>query len=227
MTDKITEGTKKILSLGCEVFQIFQLDSDEREHSRKLLEMSDLPYGAKVMDVGCGVGAIPRLWKEFRPDLEFVLVNDNSYQLSLCPDEMEKILSDAHEIPASVAPVDTILVHYTLGYLDLEKAFSKFYDLLKDGGELQIYDMLATHSTQQSRMKQLLSYNTYYPTKIVSCARKCGFDMIQQTALENTSKENFEKVLALETEEVSNLCKLVLFRTSPVFWRFKKGSQTS
>jgi ubiquinone/menaquinone biosynthesis C-methylase UbiE len=225
MSDTITEGTKRVLSVGCEVFQIFQLSSDEDYHSDKMLELSELPVGAKVMDVGCGIGALPRMWKTRRPDLEFVLVNNNEFQLSLCPREMQRVLCDAHEIPSELGPVDTILVHYTLGYLDLERAFLKFYDLLKEGGELQIYDMHG--SDVRKRMKTVLGYNIHTSEVIELRAKQAGFDTVKQIDFDNTSKENFEKVLSLETQEVADLCRLALLRMTPGFWRFRKPFQSS
>lgn len=222
--DPITEATKRVMpSTGCEVFQIFQFSEIERKHVITLLELSKLPENARVLDVGCGVGAVPKIMQSVRPDLKFSLLNDNEYQLSLCPEKMDKLLGDVHNVKLDPSSFDTIFCHYVLGYLNMPKVFKKFFDALKEGGELQIYDMTGFHPA----MMHHLGYVTYPEEAVANRAKEAGFEIESLQTFDQLSTTNFQKVLELETDEAQAICRMILNQMKPVLWRFRKPSQSS
>lgn len=221
--DYITEATKRVLPTGCQVFQIFQFSDDEKEHVAALLAASDLPNNAVVLDVGCGIGAVPKIMQEIRPDLRFDLLNDNEFQLSLCPADMDKILGDVHNIDLELGKYDAVFLHYVLGYLDLDRVFPKLFEAIKPGGEIQIYDMVGFHPA----MKRTLGYDTYPPALIEYKLEQAGFEPVKTDLLPSMRTGNFEKILALETDEAAILCRMILAQMQPALVRFRKPSQTS
>ena len=56
----IDEATQILASHGIDVLQIHRLAMSEADHVGRLLELFDLPPGARIVDLGCGVGAVIR-----------------------------------------------------------------------------------------------------------------------------------------------------------------------
>lgn len=140
----VRDLTIKVMDSGAHVFQIFQ-HGDEFDHIVYLLEKFNPPPG-RVLDVGCGVGAVARGMTMIRQDLKFTLLNISASQLELCgsfyPHEnIEKMLADACDIPLPDACMDSVIACYVLGHLDKDKALAEMRRVLRPGGVLFIVDI--------------------------------------------------------------------------------------
>lgn len=134
----VGEVTNYLVGSGVRIFQIFQ-HGTEREHASFLLDKLGLGSGV-VLDVGCGVGEVPRLMKEARPGLEFVLLNISQSQLELCP-PFRKIHASVEDIPLPDCSVDAVMACYVLGHADKDKSLSEMRRVLKPGGVLLVVDI--------------------------------------------------------------------------------------
>lgn len=135
----VGEVTEWLRSHNRNILQIFQRPTEE-EHADYLLEKFN-PIGNMVLDVGCGTGAVAKLMKERRPELEFVLLNTSARQLKMCPDGMFKIRGDAAHIPLPDETMDNVMACYIMGYLDKEKGLAELRRVCRPGGVVFIVDM--------------------------------------------------------------------------------------
>ena len=75
----IAKATQLAIASGTKVLQIHWLAINEVDHCAKLLEILNPPFGAVVADMVAGVGEVARLMRLERPDLQFLLVNNNHW----------------------------------------------------------------------------------------------------------------------------------------------------
>lgn len=160
---KIAEATKIALGLQHRVLQIFQLGDSEPEHLENLLRLADLPRNARVLDLGCGVGEVAKGFQALRPDLRFVLLNNNEYQISQCPDDMDVIYGDMHKTYFVDSAFTAVMLNYALGYAEPEKLFLEISRLLPRKGTLFIADITGNKETA----KDCLDYKVWQPDEIV------------------------------------------------------------
>lgn len=173
---EVEAATDACLSQGVRVLQLYRM-GDEDAHVARLLDLLNPPLKAEIVDVGCGIGAMAYAMQSIRPDLGFVLVNSNAYQLSLCPPDMAQVQADMHAIPIADGTVDVVMVCYTLGYGDVAQFFAEAFRMLKPGGILFIYD-LARHAFTAlpcPLMQQYFHYQVYCVTVIDNMAQAAGF----------------------------------------------------
>ena len=216
--EDITEATKLCMSAGESIFQIFRFGTTNEDHVAELLTWMNPPQGAKILDVGCGAGTVAKIMKDFRPYLSFTLLNNNPYQISLCPQDMQVINADMHDTGLPDNSFDVVMVNYAIGYADLNKVFTEFNRLLKDGGILFICDMIG----ENELTLPVLGYRTEQVGALAEIGEKNGFVLDTWTIPAKTYPAAFEKILALETPEGAILCRKALEGIQPVIMRFIK-----
>jgi ubiquinone/menaquinone biosynthesis C-methylase UbiE len=135
--------TRACLDTGHRILQIHKLGATDAAHVAALLALADLPYGAAVLDAGCGVGAVAELMAEQRPDLSITLLNVSPAQLAMCPDGFPKIAASFHEIPVPAGSFDAVMFLYSIGHAQIETALAEAARVLHPGGVLFIYDLTA------------------------------------------------------------------------------------
>ena len=113
---QVGQVTKALLEGGRKVFQLWLLDPDEAEHSRKVLKALQLPMLADILSLGCGVGGMEYHWQHFRPDLKFTLLNSSKAQLDLCVCPGKRIHARAEE--PTHENWDYALMAYMLGHVE-------------------------------------------------------------------------------------------------------------
>ena len=133
------EAISHLVAHNRNLLQIFQKETEE-EQADFLLE-NFRPVGSSVLDVGCGTGALARLMKQRRPELDFILLNRSWTQLEMCPPEMDRVLEDAHNVPLRDAIIDNVMACYVMGHLHKDQALKEFMRVLRPGGVLFIYDL--------------------------------------------------------------------------------------
>lgn len=218
--DFITEATKKAMSVGNRVFQIFQFGNTEASHCQKLLEWMNPKTDAKILDVGCGVGEVARIMKSLSPGLSFTLLCNNIFQLSHCPEYMPQIYGDMHDVPLPDSSFDAVMVNYVIGYADLSKAFSEFNRLLKPDGVLFICDLTG----RSELFRNVFSYVTQTPGELILDAEKQGFSLGLFVYPEDIYLSHFDRVLNLEAPETEKICRQALADVRPAVWRFRKDN---
>jgi SAM-dependent methyltransferase len=138
---QVRAGTEWHLAQGHTVFQLFQFEGGEAEHSRCVLELACLPRNATVLSLGSGVAGMEAHWLAGRPDLTFELVNYSPEQLalSLCPGR--RVVADAQGYVSEHGPFDCVVVAYMLGHVDALATLQSALRNVKPGGRLVVLDV--------------------------------------------------------------------------------------
>lgn len=137
--EALDQASAALWHSGVRVLQGYRLAPTEAGHCGKLLEFMAPPPGAIILDIGCGFGEAARLMALRRPDLGWILLNDNRSQLARAP-AFCKVLADMHAIPLRDASVDGAMMLYSLCHADLMPALAEAARVVKPGGHLTVYD---------------------------------------------------------------------------------------
>ena len=88
--DHLAVITDDFVRKNIKVLQIHRFADGEFDHLKRLERWAELPFGARVADLGCGVGEVARIFKQLRPDLSFCLVNISEAQLLYADPTMQR-----------------------------------------------------------------------------------------------------------------------------------------
>jgi ubiquinone/menaquinone biosynthesis C-methylase UbiE len=107
-----------------------------RRHFRRLVETAGLTPGARVLEIGSGLGRFTRMFHE---DGYRVVASDiSSGQIAMLAQrfpDIETIVGPADELPANGEPFDAVTGFFVLHHLpDLAAAFRRLAALVKPGG---------------------------------------------------------------------------------------------
>ena len=138
--DVLDEASAACLALGIRILQGHRLAPTDEEHVSELLYRLKPPPQAKILDIGCGFGEVARLMARERPDLQFILLNENAGQLAHAPTKFARLRADLHDLPLADASVDVAMFLYVLCHSDLDRALAEAARVTRPGGELFIYD---------------------------------------------------------------------------------------
>jgi hypothetical protein len=124
---EVEQATREHLDQGRTVFQLWQLDTDERLHSHAVLDLLAPPHRARILSLGCGVAGMEAYWHDERPDLRFTLVNQSPSQLELCQCPGLRQCCDVHGyvLPDSARPFDITVLAYVLGHVNPQKVLDR------------------------------------------------------------------------------------------------------
>lgn len=130
--------------MGLRTLQPWRFADSDADHTSELLAtFAPAPF-ARVLDVGCGFGETARLMKAQRDDLEFVLLNVVQSQLDRCPDEFERVLADAHDLPFPDESFGAVMYNAALCNMDVYVALAEASRVLKPGGVLFLNELQRT-----------------------------------------------------------------------------------
>ena len=208
----------ELAARGWKLLQPFRFGPDDESHIRALLDFAEFPEGARVLDVGCGVGECARLMKLERPDLDFVLLNFSEAQLYDCPAEFDRQLADAHDLPFEDESFDAVMFHAALGNMDAMVALAEASRVLKPGGVLFLNE-IAREGGPSDDMERLLSFRAYDRESLSQFAAWMG--MVE----ERTQSPAFERAYLAEYMDSDDYAKAFQGAT-PTLWRFVKGGHT-
>lgn len=139
--DMLTEISRKGWDAGIKLLQECRLADTDEAHISKLMQFMVPKKHTLWADMGCGFGEAARLMKLQRPDLDFVLVNNNEFQLSKAPRNMRHVLCDMLSTPLSKASVDGCMFLYSLCHAPMKHdALAEAARITKPGGQLFVYD---------------------------------------------------------------------------------------
>jgi SAM-dependent methyltransferase len=214
----LTAATDACLGAGMRVLQLFQA-GDEAEHVSMLLRLLDAPADALIVDVGCGVGEVARLMQEERSDLSFLLLNLSEYQLTLCPEHMERVRADMHAMPIMPESVDVVMVNYTLGYADLPLLMKEARRVLRRGGILFIYDLASRDMGAVRIMRERFGYTLHCAMTVADAADRAGLALNMVCPL----AAGHAHLAPLLDDDYRAALAHVAAHAKPTAWRFIKG----
>jgi SAM-dependent methyltransferase len=145
---RVASVTDWLLERGQTIFQLFMLaQGDEHRHSLRVLQRVNVPLGARVLSLGCGVGGMEAYWQAQRRDLCFTLVNASKAQLVRCLCQGLLIQADMQDpdLAARLPRQDLVVLGYSLHHaysVPAMLAVARSY--LKPRGTLLVLDVCDT-----------------------------------------------------------------------------------
>ena len=183
--------TKVAMDRGDKILQTHWYADTDQGQADYLLATLNPQLNAVVLDNGCGIGEICRLFAKKRPDLRFVMTNISEYQLSFCPDGI-KICCDSHQLKLPSDCIDAVMMSSTLCQLDAQVALDECYRVMVDGGVLLINDMV--RNNQNKELEDNLAARVVSAQKMKDQVEFAGFT-IDQFFVGNGSDHKFRAML--------------------------------
>lgn len=140
--EAVEQATIGAVQGGHLVLQAHRFAENDLAHVRRLTLWADIENGARVVDMGSGVGEVARIWNLFQPDIEFVLVNISPLQLALSPPDMARYCCDMTNVPEPDQAFDAAICCFAIGHVDRFKALREMARLVKPDGIVFVYDMV-------------------------------------------------------------------------------------
>lgn len=214
---KVEEVTPILYEHGFRILQTYRFAKDDAAHVNKLLGWMSPVHGARVIDMGCGMGEVARLMMQDRPDLEFSLANLSSRQLEFCPPNADLVQCDFRSVPRKSGSYDCATFMFAIGHEEVAEGLKEAFRLLKDDGELFIVDM-ARISGDGAYMAQAVEYRVLEEEAFRGLACGLGFEelmCILPEVLGNVGPE-----VCGSDEEYQRIFGDV----RPIVWKFRKKS---
>lgn len=163
---------------GLSVLQPFWFGKTGEDHIDTLLRLAEFPDGARILDIGCGVGGCAELMYKRRPDLKFVLLNFSETQLNECPDGFEKRLADAHALPFENGSFDAVMFHAAIGNMEFCRAFLEATRVLKTGG-IMLVNEIERVSGDNDLMRKVLMYSAVPDSEMQRIAESANLSVVK------------------------------------------------
>jgi ubiquinone/menaquinone biosynthesis C-methylase UbiE len=171
---KVGDITRETLRRGHAVLEIHRLGRSDLEHVSALLDHMRPKHGARLLDVGCGVGAVAQHMRSLRPDLAITLLNVSPSQLALCPASFPRVAGCMMDLPFARGQFDVLAYLYSLGHGLVDATLKEAARLLEPGGSVFIYDIAAADTAP---LIELVGYVAHPVERVLRAARRWGFDL--------------------------------------------------
>ena len=162
---------------GVELLTYWRLAETEQAHAARLLELLQLPRGARVVDLGSGTGRLATLCRTLRPDLRWTLVNVDHWQLCQAPDWAAVVPRDMVDTGLAAGAYDAVIVAYALGYCNPVAVLEEARRLLVPGGQLALHELYADQHEVQAVAREVLGYRLAAFPEVCLWAHLVGFDL--------------------------------------------------
>jgi len=179
--DDLLRASNACLDAGVTILQGFRLRSSDRAHVAALLELMEPLVDTLWADIGCGFGAVADLMHQMRPDLGFVLINNNTFQLDRAPNRFLRLNADMCAIPLPDASVDGCMFLYALCHADgFGEALLEAARITRPGGALFVFDYERLAGDNNLMLRRLFAYALPF-AQIRSIAKASGWDVTMHT----------------------------------------------
>lgn len=207
----IQAATPEVGRRGHRVLHGAMLADTEAEHIRALADLMDLPHGALVADLGCGIGEVARLMSADRPDLRWVQVNLSEAQIRQA--DGARVAADFHALPLADGSVDAVLFLFSLCHGDLGAALREAARVTRPGGPCFIFD-LARLSGDNAASEAALFARFHAPETVVREAAAAGWRLVRGHSVD-VRRNVLRELLADHYDTILSGCR-------PAIWQFTR-----
>jgi ubiquinone/menaquinone biosynthesis C-methylase UbiE len=192
---EIATARPEILNLLMNVLELRGADPRQKEMRDAYLSRLALPKSAKILEAGCGTGAVARdLAKRFTP-CDVVGLDPSPVFLAKARELAATIANlrfdegDARELPYETASFDAIVSHTCLCHVpDSAKALQQTFRVLRPGGRLAVFDgdyatttfAIGDHDPLQDCADAAIAalvHDRWFVRRLPSLARAAGFEI--------------------------------------------------
>lgn len=207
----IQAATPEVGRRGHRVLHGAMLADTEAQHVRALADLMDMPHGALVADLGCGIGEVARLMGADRPDLRWVQVNLSEAQIRQA--DGARVVADFHALPLADASVDAVLFLFSLCHGDLAAALREAARITRPGGLCFVFD-LARLSGDNAASEAALAARFHAPETVLREAAGAGWSptIVRAPAVR---RNVLRELLANHFDAILSGCR-------PAIWQFTR-----
>ena len=152
----------------------------------KTLARVDLQKGSKILDLGCGTGALLKILEDRFPSSELTGIDLTEEMLAVAKqklsDNVELLLGSASNLPFDSESFDWVIMSNVIGHLaDKKTALKEIHRVLKNPGKIVITDWTRDFQTMNlvHFYTKLINYSQYRSLKTVELENlldECGFN---------------------------------------------------
>lgn len=141
----ITTADEAVQARLAEVLELRAADPDQHAMLEQYTAELDLEDGARVLEVGCGTGAVSRYLASL-PGVERVVGLDPSQRFVERAEELtgggiDFVVADGRELPFADESFDAVVYHTVLCHVPgCERAIGEAHRVLRSGGRLAVFD---------------------------------------------------------------------------------------
>jgi SAM-dependent methyltransferase len=160
--DMLTAASRAGWEQGLRILQGYRLAPTDAAHVARLLTYMAPPRDTLWLDLGCGFGEVARLMRELRPDLRFILVNNNRFQLDRVPGEFRTLDADMAAVPLDDGCADGCMFLYSLCHAEsFHTVLREAARLTAPGGALFVFDYQRLGGTNALMHQRLYAWALY------------------------------------------------------------------
>ena len=152
----------------------------------KTLARIDLQKGSKILDLGCGTGALLKILEDRFPSSELTGIDLTEEMLAVAKqklsDNVELLLGSATNLPFDSKSFDWILMSNVIGHLsDKKAALKEVHRVLKNPGKIVITDWTRDFQTMNlvhfyTKLINYSQYRSLRTTELESLLDDCDFN---------------------------------------------------
>jgi SAM-dependent methyltransferase len=193
----IAEADAAVLEQLAAVLELRAADPQQRELREAYLWDVDFPPDARVVEVGCGTGAVIRALAR-RPGIAVAVGVDpapffleKARELAHDVRNLSFVQGDARTLPLDDASADVLLFHTTLCHVpEPERALAEAHRVLRSGGSLVVFDgdyatttlAIGANDPLQAcadAAVEFLVYDRFLVRRLPELVRSGGFELLR------------------------------------------------
>lgn len=201
---------------GIRVLQGTRLAATDALHVQALSAFMDVPDDSRIIDIGCGFGAVSQLMMEARPQLTFCNLNNSLTQLCRASDApgFSKLHATMHSIPMEDGVFDAAMMLYSLCHGDHYATLKEAARVVRSGGVLMVYDY-ARSGGDNALAEQELCARFYASKDLIAMAADVGWRITRTRMVPGADDSLFRSLFNDDARY-----NAIFDDLTPTLWRF-------